>query len=415
MPTTALPTITENGLAYAARGTVASQTGGLDQSMTTQRLEQEQMLHAIFKDLRFYEEQWMETVDIPEKMNELVYWEIEVRQPGNAVYEIDEMGLTKAGFDSVGAAIGAGLEVKGMTIGQDSVQASPHRYASIYYYTVLGESVSKRDPVVRGENEMGKVIAEQLDQLVRGAFDAYAQDIYPRAGLVTDAGIAATDFLTYEFLIKLEVYVLSEGLNPPGGSQRYPAIMSLDGQAGLLLDATTKAILSNTAARGSPMASVFEAGYLGSLRCFDFYTSNRIKAIAGTGGVFFGRGYVFTKESLASLAMESDAYGQRAKPSNSPGAGAGGRAWRDEMPRPVKVMRHEPGSGALGRDPFMNRAAIAEVHTLGIFCLRKGFLIRFMYAVSPASTTQLGIKAEAAGKPGTGDSTHNATFAGFTT
>jgi len=410
MPTTALPTVTgPDAMTYNARGTVASQTGGLDQSMTTQRLEQEQMLHAIFKDLRFYEEQWMETVDIPEKMNELVYWEIEVRQPGNAVFEIDEQGLTKAGFDSTGAAIAAGQEVKGMVIGQDSVQASPH-------YTVVGESVSKRDPVVRGENEMGKVIAEQLDQLVRGAFDAYAQDIYPRAAVTSDAQIAANDYLTYEFLIKLEVYVLSEGFNPPGSSQRYPAVMSLDGQAGLLLDATTKSILENTSARGAPMASVFETGYLGSLRCFDFYTSNRIKAtVGGVGGtVNFGRGYVFTAESIASLAMESDEYGQRAKPSNSPGQGANGRAWRDEMPRPVKVMRHEPGSGALGRDPFMNRAAIAEVHTLGIFCLRKGFLIRFMYAVSPASRSNLGIKAEAAGKPGTGDSTHNATFAGFT-
>lgn len=390
---TALPTALHplsTGDTYNTRGTV-----GVQGDITTQYLLMETFLHELFGDLLFYNEDWMQVVDIPESMNELVHWEINERQTGNAVWEIGEQGLQTAGFNSIGGAQTLNDPVRGQTIGQTYVEAKPKRYASISYYTVIAKSVSRHNHIQRLEQEMGKVIAEQLDTLAKGAFDSYAQDLYLSASDTTDDHIGATDYFGYVFVIKLETYVRMQKLNPPSG-QRYPTIIPLDFQAGLNLDPVTRQIMEATAARGNAMAQSFQAEYIGSLRCFDFFSSNRLTASTNASSVSFGRGYIWTREAIASLAMQSDAYGQRAKQDSNSGPEAGLRAWKEEMPRPVSLIHHEPGSGAIGVDPFKNRGAIAETHTLGLHVLRPGFLIRFMAASTPASDIGVG-RAGAAG------------------
>lgn len=378
------------GVTYNTRGVVGDQ--GI---ITTQYLEQEQLLHSLFGDLVFYNEDWYVTVDIPEKMNEKVHWEIDERQAGNAVYQIGEQGLQVGSvYNSLGVAQTLNAEVPGMTIGQTYVEASPLRYASIAYYTAVSRSVSKRDQKVRLENEMGKVIAEQLDTLAKGAFDQHAQDVYPRADVTTDNLIEATDYFSLAFLIKLEVYVRNAQLHPPKQGGNFPLIVDFGAQAGLLLDPMTARVLEATANRGNEMAEIFKAKFIGSLRCFDIFSSNRLTATTNTLGVDVGAGYIISREAVASLAMMSDEYGQRAQANANSGPMASERDFKEEMPRPVKVYDHAPGSGALGADPFKNRGAIAEVHTLGLHVLRAGWLIKCHFASSGAAG-DIGISATA--------------------
>lgn len=384
---TALPVTTNGGLTYNSRGPV-----GVQGDITTQYLLMEQMLHELIGDLLFYEEQYFETVDIPEKMNEVVHWEINERQAGNAVWQITEHGYKEVNvFNSKGVAQGAtaNVDVPSQVIGQSFVEAKPLRYASIAYYTTIAKSVSKRDPIPRLEAEMGKVISEQLDSLAKGAFDVFAQDIFPSAADTVDNDVGATDYFGYSQVIKLELYVRKQKLNPPTG-KRFPFIIPHDAQAGLLLDTVTRSVLEATAQRGSPMATIFQEDYIGSLRCFDFFASNRLVPTTNATAVGVNRGYIFTREAIGSLAMQSDAYGQRAKAALNTGPEAGMRAWKEEMPRPLSIFHHEPGSGALGPDPFRNRGALAETHTLGLASLRPGFLIRVMFATSPASDIGIG-------------------------
>lgn len=386
---TALPTGQSGGagVTYNTRGTLGTPTDN-----TTVRYDQARLIHYLYKNLNFFNQDWMVTVDIPEHQNELVHFDIDLA-PTGAAYQIDEFGKQTAGTNSIGAAQTANADVPGITLNMTYVEFKPKRWALVSYWTAVNRSVSKRDPVAKATREMGLVAAQHLDNLTKGGFDTYAQDYYPLANLTSDTdadwGTAgAAGQFSYTFLVKLEAAIKNAGLRPPGGGKEYPFILPYDAIANLLVDPNSAQILRDTAQRGSPMAGPFAEGYMGSLRSFALIGTNNLPTVTafGTGGTLQGnRGYIFTDEAIGCLAMQSDAYGTGPDTTHE---GMDGHGW-DEMPRPVQVYNIEPGTSGIA-DVFKNLGATAGKYTIGIQSLVAGRLVRVSFLSGTVSDYGIG-------------------------
>lgn len=396
---TALPVASQGGITtWASRGTVGAQTDN-----TTQRVEQARMIGYIVKDLRFFNPKWCTEAVVPEKQTELVHWDIGEPATG-AVWLIDEFGKQATGTNSLGVAQTPGAEVQGIQLNMRTVQGSPQRYGSVMYWTARAKSVSKRDPVKWGMQEMGLIVAEQLDALARGNWDQFAQDLYPALNVTSDADTEFTAAMTftYALCIKIEHYLLQNGLNPPEGMDSYPVIGPIDMMSNLLLDTTTATLLRETTARGTPFAGVFLKGFMGQIRSLTFWSSNRLgDRVAGNlhaGGFYFGRAYIICRDALGVISMTDPEYGKLPSADNSSSQFAGDRGYaQDEMPRPVQLFTHEPGSGALGPDLYRDKGATAEKHTVGFKILKAGHLIRVTFALGASGEIGLGRPGVATG------------------
>jgi hypothetical protein len=387
----ALPTL--NG--YNSRTNGSTITIGTSYDNTTLRLDDKRVLHAILKDLRFYNPEDYVQADIPEHQNELIHWDVNQRASG-AVFQIDEFGKQVGSVNnSLGVAQSAGQDPTGITLNMTYREGRPKRYGSVMFYTSIAKSVSKRDIVAWGEAEMGIIVAEQHDKLVQGIYDAAAQDLYPASNITTDndADWTTGHVFTFGVCVRVAAYLDMQGFRPPHNRDEYPVICSLDAMTSLLLENTTATILRETAERGNPMAGVFAKGYIGSLRGLAFFKSNRMTTVGlGPTAVIPGyRMYICTDEALGVVSMTSQEYGVMADNSTNSKSQDANRDWEEsEMPRPVQVIRHDPGAGTLGQDLYKDKGAIAEKHTIGFEILNPGRLVRVTVAAGAGSDYGVG-------------------------
>jgi hypothetical protein len=314
------------------------------------------------------------------------------------VWQLNEAGRQLNGVNnSAGTAQGNGTEVPSFDLNMTQVEGTIKRYGSVFRWTKIAQSVSKWDPVAMAEEEMGLLVAEHMDALVKGLFDSYATDIYPKSTITAETGANAatfvsTDVFNYAYLIKLEAYLKKQGFRPPNGSTNFPVIIPPDAEAALLLDESTQRLLRETSARKDPMASVLAKGYIGSLRSFDLYVSNRLTSstMGNTGAQFAGgRGYIFTDQALGCMAMEDPDYGKMPTTSNNKESSNWTRH-PEEIPRPVAVQRRDPKVDL--NDPFGDLGLVSEKHTVGFQVLNAGRLIRFMFAMGSSADLSTGVR-----------------------
>lgn len=391
----ALPT----GSGYNTRGTI-----GTAHDNTTVRVDYERMIGAVIKDLRFFQPKFMVQKKIPRKNNEVVRFSFMERATG-AVYQLDEHGKQTAGTNSTGGAQTAGADVPTITLGMRTKTATIKRYGSVFLWTAIDEMVSERDIRAWGINEQGLIVAEQMDKLTKGLFDAYAQDLYPDSTITTDDDqqFLSTHVFNHAFLVKIRAYLKSQALEPPEGQTNFPMILPYDALSTLIMDDKFRVTLERTAQRRDPVATPFDTLFIGSLAGFDFYESNRILPTSTTTQVAantfnISRAYVFTKDAVGCLSMEDPDYGVLPNDSGNNRSPEAARAVEETMPRPVATIFHDYGSGALGADPFKDHAGVVEKHTVGLTILNVGSLIRCTFAVGDAG--RIGVAVATSGSVG---------------
>lgn len=382
---TALPTSnaldSSNSTLLNIRGTI-----GADNNNTTYRVENELLIHAILNDLRFWVPEWFVQATIPLHQNELLYFNIQQRGSG-AVYELNEAGRK----------LSDGTEVPSITLNEDNLTMVLKLYGSIYRYTQRQIAVAKRNPLDIAATEQGIIIAQQMDALVKSLLDTGSQDVYPAAAVTSDADADWDSTMTFDYplILRLETMIMQQGLRPIKGQKRFPFVLPVDAQTNLLLDPTIAAILNATAVRKDPMADIYLSGFLGSLRCFDFYVSNALPVnISLKSGALTGaRGYILTDEFAGCASLEDPEYDLPNNAFNTTGSASAPRwtEW-DGNPRPVHMIETKPDHASMA-NAFRTIGAVAEKHAVGFKTLVVGRALRVTFVNGVTGSGSLGLAA----------------------